>query len=69
MKVENIEVVEWSPSQKCFHVESVQKMLECNMRVFHGRSKTDYLPIGIFDHERDLQAFLDKAIKIKDKES
>jgi hypothetical protein len=29
-------VVEWSPHQKQFHVETVKQMLKCNARIFAG---------------------------------
>jgi hypothetical protein len=45
----NYIVVEWSPSQKAFHSESVADMLRCNLRAYNKRSMTDYLPIGFFD--------------------
>jgi len=65
--MDKLQVVEWSPSQQCFHVQSMRDMLRDNLAVFHGHSMTDYLCIGIFNNEKDLQAFLDKAHEIADR--
>ncbi len=45
----NYHVVEWSPSQKCFHLQSYEEMIRDNLSVFKRGSMTDYLCIGIFE--------------------
>jgi hypothetical protein len=61
LSIDEFKVVEYSPSQRCFHVESMLDMIRCNQRVFMGLTMTDYLPIGLFRDESSLQKFLDKA--------
>ena len=63
MDISKIKVVEWSPSQKCFHVETIDRMIHSNLRVFFGHTMTDYLPIGIFDDEHEMDVFLEQAHK------
>lgn len=46
-------VVEFSLSQKCFHVETIKQMLDNNQINMERRKQTDYIPIGIFKN-RDL---------------
>jgi hypothetical protein len=65
-KIRNLRVIEYSPSQKCFHVESVAEMLQCNLRVFRGQTLTDYLPIAVFEDYEEVYAFLKKAHEILD---
>ncbi len=51
-------VVEWSPSQECFHTEKVSEMLSVNRRVYKKQSMTDYLPIGFFESGEDATQFI-----------
>ena len=64
LDIGKLRVVEWSPSQKCFHVESIEEMIRCNQRVFRGETITDYLPIAIFDNYEDVENFLAKGYSI-----
>ena len=64
MRIDKLQVVEWSPSQKCFHVQTVGGMILDNVRVFKGQCMTDYLPIGIFQTEAELERFLNEAYKV-----
>jgi len=59
--IEDLTVVEFSPSQNCLHVESILEMIRNNQRVLMGKSMTDYIPIGIFSDDTTLQNFLDQA--------
>ena len=60
-----LKTVEFSASQKCFHVGTVLEMIRDNRHVFKKKSMTDYLCIGIFETESELQSFLeDKAYPI-----
>jgi hypothetical protein len=47
--MKNYHVVEWSPSQKCFHLQTLVEMIRDNLSVFKKESMTDYLCIGIFE--------------------
>jgi hypothetical protein len=62
--LEELEVLEWSPSQKCFHIQTVKKMLEDNRSVFLSKGGSDYLPIGIFATDEDLERFKESAYRI-----
>ena len=61
MSILNLEVIEWSPSQECFHWHTVKEMLRDNLLVFKDRTGGDFLPIGVFRTREEAQAFLDKA--------
>ncbi len=50
--------VEWSPSQRMFHVQTVAKMLRDNLAAFKTGTMTDYFVIGLFEDEREMDAFL-----------
>lgn len=62
----DLSVVEYSPSQGAFHVESVKEMVQNNLRVFFGESVNDYICIGIFEDEDELQTFLDRVYEIRE---
>ena len=47
--MKNYHVVEWSPSQQCFHLGTLVEMIRDNGSVFKGESMTDYLCIGNFE--------------------
>ncbi len=51
-------VVEWSPSQRAFHLQTVSEMLQDNLRVFKGESMADYLCIGIFKTHTEASDFI-----------
>lgn len=40
-------VVEWSPSQKQYHIQTVGEMLEANLRAVAHGVDVDYVPIAI----------------------
>ena len=67
MSIANLQVVEWSPSQKCFHVQTISEMIRDNQKVFRGESITDYLPIGIFQEYSDVERFIGKAHEVLEK--
>jgi hypothetical protein len=57
-------VLEYSPTQRCFHVQTVGEMLKKNIRVFKEGRVTDYVCIGIFHNKEKLQPFLDMAHEV-----
>lgn len=64
MGIENfsdLQVAEWSPSQKCFHIHSVEEMVKYNQRIFLENLQADYFPIGIFKTQEALNQFLREA--------
>jgi hypothetical protein len=48
MNIRSLFVVEWSFSQRCFHVQEIEEALEQNLDVFRRHSGADYIPIGIY---------------------
>ena len=51
----DFEVLEWSETQKCFHVHTVKEMLRDNRRNASTGSRTDYIPVAIAETYEDLQ--------------
>lgn len=41
--------VEYSKSQKCFHVDEVKRSLKSNLQALRAYRPTDYIPIGLFE--------------------
>lgn len=46
-------VVEWSPDQKCFHIQTLREALTINMRAFMENRATSYHPLGVFASQRE----------------
>lgn len=44
----NLIIVEFSLSQKCFHKHSIQDMVQRNLESVISRQQSDYIPIGYF---------------------
>jgi len=57
-------VVEWSPSQQCFHLQTLEEMIRDNLSVFKGKSMTDYLCIGIFGTYEQASNYIRKLREI-----
>ena len=64
MKIPKLQVIEFSNSQQAFHVQTLAEMLRDNLQMFHGRSRTDYYPIGICETDEEVQAFIEKAYDV-----
>ena len=60
-------VVEWSHSQKAFHIHELSRALEMNLRSFLQGGRGDFIPIGIFENDDDLKSFMSKARSHRDK--
>ena len=58
MGKDDLVVIEWSVSQECFHSYSMKDMLKNNLRVCIDGLTTDYIPIGIFETERESYDFM-----------
>jgi hypothetical protein len=53
-------VVEWSPDQRCLHVERLGDVLETNRTIMLGRrASPGYLLIAIFETEDEAEDFAD----------
>ena len=61
LTIKKIWSVEWSPSQRCLHVQSVEKMLEKNLGILLEDGMSDYITIGIFEDETKMEAFLQEV--------
>ena len=46
-KVNALWVVEWSESQKSFHIDTLEKTLKRNTSAFIDKRKTDYKPLAL----------------------
>ena len=44
---ESTYVVLWSPSQKCFHVETFESMLATNRKIFAEQNTGDYVVLSL----------------------
>jgi hypothetical protein len=58
--MKNYHVVEWSPSQRSFHLQTYEEMIMDNERVFMGESMTDYLCIGVFETYEQASNYISK---------
>lgn len=49
LNLSKIFVVEYSVSQKCFHIDNITKSLKNNLRMFVNEILNDYMILGLFD--------------------
>jgi hypothetical protein len=54
-EIKNLWVVEWSPTQKQFHVCTVEEMLEVNTRIFEKKTQGEYFPITVCKSVQEAQ--------------
>lgn len=59
MNWEKLIVVEYSVSQKCFHIHDVESMIIKNLKTIMQKMEGDYLPIAIFETEQGANAFIE----------
>jgi hypothetical protein len=62
-------VVEWSPHQKQFHVETVKQMLKCNARIFARQSLGDYVVLSFEKDREAAHATIKELRKIIEKDT
>lgn len=55
-------VVEWSPSQRVCHLQSVSEMVQDNLIVWSSLSKTYYLSIGAFSNYEQASGYISNII-------
>ena len=48
MSIPSSFVVEWSFSQRCFHVERIGEALQHNLDAFRRHCGADYVPLGVY---------------------
>ena len=63
-------VMEYSQSQQCFHVHTVEDMINASVRCIAAKGKTDYLPICIFKdwneyelHHKKVQSAIESIVR------
>lgn len=55
----DIYVAEYSQSQGCFYINTLERCMEINrLNITYGR-KTDYVPLMAFNNEDDARQFVD----------
>jgi hypothetical protein len=61
MIITKLYVVEYSQSQKAFHVERILDMLSHNLTHVLNGEKTDFVPIGLFASYSEAVTFVQEA--------
>jgi hypothetical protein len=51
--------VEWSPVQKCFHLDQIQHLMENNIGAFCRGKCAHYLLIGIFETHDEASKYIE----------
>jgi len=69
MSILNLQVVEWSRTQRCFHRHTLAEMLRHNIAAFGRQAACDYIPIGIFETDAEASDFLARAYRFLDRSS
>lgn len=54
-------VVEFSVSQKAFHLSSMTEMLQNNIRNVMDRRQTDYVVVGVFGDTNEADEYIQKC--------
>ena len=60
-------LVEWSHSQKCFHVADFAESLRCNRRAFARNSEATFIPLALCRNYDEAHAVCDKLRPILEK--
>lgn len=58
-------MLEWSASQKCYHISLVEDLLDINCEARMSNKALDYIPIAISDDPDELKQFageIDKQV-------
>ena len=66
MKIQ-VFVLEYSPTQKSFHIESLTDMLDDNLLGFHSGKLTDYLPLVVSSDRKKLDKIANKLKDMRDR--
>ncbi len=57
-------VLEYSPSQKAWHIEHIEELIACNLMTYLDRSKsTDFMLMGIERTREELHHFQDEITR------
>ena len=60
--------LEWSFSQKCFHIEEVYRAIQTNISCYVRGGTCDYVLLGIFESDKEASDFADLLKKRTEKE-
>ena len=59
-------VVEYSPKQNCFHIQTFEDMLKVNARTVANKQEPGYIVLGIYEEREDAdKAFAELSLKIR----
>lgn len=58
--------VEWSQSQGCFHIDTLDRSLMSNLRAYRDGISNDYQILGIFDSNMEAGNFANNLRKLKE---
>ena len=56
--------VEYSPSQRCMHLDELDRVIEINLRKFITKQENDWMLIGVFKTEKEASEFCTKATNL-----
>ncbi len=45
---QNLYVVEWSFTQRCFHIDDLNSSLAMNEKAFRSGCRVDFVPLGVY---------------------
>lgn len=62
----NIYVLEYSPSQGCFHIETLNEMLNGNLSNLFRNNNADYIAISISTDREKLYCLSDQLKQLRD---
>lgn len=57
-------VLEFSPSQRCFHIHQFDEMIEKNLKAFRSGIHSDYFPIHISQFRNELDMLVNAFTQI-----
>lgn len=57
-------VVEFSLSQRCFHKHTITQMIKTNQENMMKRRQTDYIPVGVFKSNEEADMFISKTKEV-----
>lgn len=64
-KLKEYWVAEYSRQQDCFHLDTLQRSIEANMRMFTGGRNNDYQILGIFETYEEGSKYIRKLRESK----
>jgi hypothetical protein len=55
----NLYVLEYSPSQKCFHIDSLETAIETNLRQLKDGHPSDWALVGVTESREEAHKMID----------